>query len=223
MRKFFVSTLAIALGLALAACDEDNTNWFYDGTTDIGTESPPGDVMTEPGTDPLPEPTTDIGVETVPDGTGACDHTLGTFTPTELLAGSIGTEGWWTVRAPLSGGFSSPLSMLDVEVNPAAGGPSGPTTVNITSFAGIGSCSTCIIIVEGCVTDLSDCSGYWMAEQATFDITALSLTVGSSFQATLSGVVMTAWDPGSDSAIPGNSYCVDMWNIDTTFTDSSTW
>ncbi len=220
MRKLFVSTLALALGLALAACDEDGGNWNYDGTTDIGVETP-SDVMTEPGSDPLPEPTTDIGVETVPDGTGDCAHTLGTFAPTDVLAGDLG-EGWWTARAPLSGGWASPLSMLDIEVN-TAGGPTGPTTVNITSFSGIGSCTTCIIIVENCATSLSDCTGYWMAEQATLDITALSVSLGSPFQATLSGVVMTAWDPGSDTAIPGDSYCVDMWSINTTFTDPATW
>jgi hypothetical protein len=213
MHKLFVSSLAIVLGLALAACDEDGGNWDYDGTIDIGVETP---------TDTITEPTTDIGVETVPDGTGDCAHTLGTFTPTEVLAGDIG-EGWWTVRAPLSGSFSSPLSMLDIEVNTTGGGPSGPTTVNITSFSGIGSCSTCIIIVEGCVTDLSDCSGYWMAEQATLDITSLSVSVGSPFEATLSGVIMTAWDPGGDVAVPGDSYCVDVWNISTTFTDPATW
>ena len=221
MRKLFISTLAVALGCALAACDEDDGNWDYDGTIDIGTETP-ADVMTEPGTDPTTEPTTDIGVDTAPDGTGDCDNTLGTFTPSDVLAGDLG-DGWWTVRAHLGGGWTSPLSMLDIEVNTAGGGPSGPTTVNITSFTGIGACSTCIIIVEGCVTDLTDCTGYWMAEQATLDITALSVSVGSPLQATLSGVVMTAWDPGSDSAIPGNSYCVDLWTINTTFTDPATW
>jgi len=221
MNRLFVSILVIALGFALAACDEDS-NWIFDGTTDIGVETP-ADVATETGTDALPEPTTDIGVEGVPDGTGDCAHTLGTFTPSDILAGPIGTEGWWTARAHLGGGWTSPLSMLDIEVNPAGGGPSGPTTVNITSFTGIGACSTCIIIVEGCVTDLSDCTGYWMAEQATLDITALSVSVGSPFQATLSGAILTAWDPSGDVAIPGNSYCVDTWTINTTFTDSSTW
>lgn len=224
MKKAFISSIAALSCLALAACDENGGNWAWDYTVDNPGDTSTPDITTEPSSDPATETTPDISTEPVPDSSGGCTNNLGTFTPTEVLAGDFTADSLWTVRAPLSGGFTSPLSMVDIEVNHGAGGPTTPTTVNITSFEGIGTCTTCIILVENCVSSFSDCSAYYMAERATFTITEIGITPGSRLRATLSDAVLASWEPSSDTAIPsGPKYCIDVWNIDVTMTDPTTW
>jgi hypothetical protein len=214
---------AVIAVLPLAACDEDSGNWPTDVTTDWG-----GDGPADSGPDISADLPSDTGG---PDSSGSCDNDLGTFSPTDVLAGDMSslpdvTTAFWTVRAPLPGltWESNPFGMVDIEVVHGAGGPSTPTTVNITSYEGMDATTTLIIVVEGCTGDLSTCTGIYIAEQATFEITEIGLTPGSALRATLSNAIMSSWDPGTDSILTGGpQYCLDLWSIDVTMTDPSTW
>ena len=81
---------AVIAVLPLAACDQDSGNWPVDTATDLGGDVPADtgpDISVDVPTDtPAPDTATDTGG---PDTSGGCTTDLGTWTPSEVLAGNF--------------------------------------------------------------------------------------------------------------------------------------
>ena len=252
MRHLLIATLALALPLALAGCSKDKKNegdadtgtdaevdHVEDGT-DVPVETPE-----EPGDDPAPDPVTEPeedaeedveedAVEDAPvdapddaddggDAPSACPGTdLGTFTPASHFGGVDSTYNMWMLAGSISSDMTTePISFLSVESYVTYGGPSAPGTTTISTWASYATCTLCILVYEDCYSS-SGCTRYYMAEEATLVLTDASMTVGDTLAGTLSGVLLTEYDPTTDSLVSsGLQMCVDTWTFSETLIDMS--
>jgi hypothetical protein len=208
---------------------------------DVPVEEPVDEPTVEPTTDPTAEPDEDVEEDAeedvdedagedaadAEDGGGdapsACPGTdLGTFTPAEHFGGVDTGYNMWMLAGSISSDMTTePVSFLTVESWVTYGGPSTPGTTTITSWTSYATCNLCIVAYEDCSSS-TGCTRYYMAEEATLDLTAVSMTIGDTLSGTLSGVILSEWDPTTDALVTsGAQMCVDTWTFSETLIDAS--
>jgi len=158
-----------------------------------------------------------------------CDRQMAVFEPGETASEIVEdpTSPFWYVRASISENLSvRPRSFVDIWSSYGSSslhvGPTVPGTYAISDWEPGRpmpgeTCGLCIHLYEDCPNDGTGmCTHVFAATGGTIDITALAIEPAGRFTATLAGVYLEEWD-GFQVVIGGESYCIDLWEVDVTF------
>jgi hypothetical protein len=115
------------------------------------------------------------------------------------------------VQGLISPSSSPPYSGVYVEGHPERGGPSGPGTYTVDAFMTGSTCDLCIGVATDCTS--SGCSRYFIADQATVEITVLTMSSSGSVTFSLRDAHFVELNSSGTAPLTGGeTYCLDNWN-----------